>query len=42
MWKLNENVFYTVKTEATTLRWVNKNDPSVPTEEVVYDWNDPD
>lgn len=29
-------------TEATTIRWVNKNVPSVATEEVIYEWIDPE
>jgi hypothetical protein len=49
MWTISPNVFCKVKgwvegftTEATTIRWVNKNVPSVPTEEIIYDWIDPE
>ncbi|KAF4628709.1 hypothetical protein G7Y89_g9441 [Cudoniella acicularis] len=47
VWSLSPNVFIKVKpwtkdltTEATTIRWVNKHVPSLPTEDVIYDWID--
>lgn len=49
LWTISPNVFCKAKgwtegltTEATTIRWINKNVPSVPTEEVIYDWIDPE
>ena len=49
VWTLSPNIFCKVKswiegltTEADTLRWVNQNVPSVPTEKVIYDWTDPE
>jgi hypothetical protein len=49
IWTISPNVFCKVKgwvegftTEATTIRWLNKNIPSVPTEEIIYDWIDPE
>lgn len=48
IWNFSPNVFCKVKpwvegqtTEATTIRFVNKNVPSIPTEEIIYDWIDP-
>lgn len=48
-WILSPNVQITVRgwvegsaTEGATLRWVNKNVPSVPTEELLHDWIDPE
>ena len=47
IWNFSQNVFCKVKswtegltTEATTIRWINKNVSSVPTEEIIYDWID--
>jgi hypothetical protein len=49
IWNFSPNIFCKVKswiegltTEATTIRWINKNIPSVPTEEIIYDWVDPE
>ena len=48
IWNFSPNVFCKVKswvegltTEATTIRFVNKNVPSIPTEEIMYDWINP-
>jgi len=47
VWTLSPNVFCKAKswnegliTEPTTIRWINKNVPSVPTEPLLYDWID--
>jgi hypothetical protein len=47
VWTLSPNVFCKVvtwvegsTTDAETLRFINKNIPSIPTEEVIYDWAD--
>ncbi|RDL33885.1 uncharacterized protein BP5553_08253 [Venustampulla echinocandica] len=47
IWNLSPGVFCRVKfwsegltTEASTIRFVNKHVPSVPTEEILYDWVD--
>ncbi|KAH7317668.1 hypothetical protein BKA65DRAFT_570075 [Rhexocercosporidium sp. MPI-PUGE-AT-0058] len=47
IWNLSENVFCKVKpwvegmtTEYATIKWVNQNIPSLPTEEVIYHWID--
>ncbi|KAL3422211.1 hypothetical protein PVAG01_06367 [Phlyctema vagabunda] len=48
-WSLSPNTFCKVKswtegitTEATTIRWLNQNIPSLPTEKVIFDWVDPE
>lgn len=48
IWTLSHNVFVKVKswtegltTEADTIRFINKNVPSVPTEKIIYAWIDP-
>ncbi|KAH7333152.1 hypothetical protein BKA65DRAFT_403593, partial [Rhexocercosporidium sp. MPI-PUGE-AT-0058] len=47
IWNLSENIFCKVKpwtegmtTEYNTIKWVNQNIPSLPTDEVIYHWVD--
>lgn len=37
MWWIEEST-----TDAATIRFINKNIPPVPTEEIIYDWTDPE
>jgi hypothetical protein len=46
-WNLSPNIYCAVRTwteglttDAITVRWINKNIPSVPTEEVIHEWID--
>lgn len=49
LWTISPNIFCKVRgwaegltTEATTIRWINQHVPSVPTEEIIYEWIDPE